>query len=73
MQSFEQSILPGAQSAVDSASRGFEMGKFSFLDVLDAQRSLIAARSQYLLASAEATSAWGQIALIYGDLLTPEP
>lgn len=68
VRSFNQQILPAAQSAVDSASRGFEMGKFNFLDVLDAQRTLIAARTQYLAATAQATEAWVRIERIYGDL-----
>nr|BFD44368.1 TolC family protein [Pseudomonas sp. FFPRI_1] len=66
--SFNQTILPGAQTAVDSATRGFEMGKFSFIDVLDAQRTLINARSQYLAAVAQTTDAWVRIERIYGDL-----
>ena len=65
---FNQQILPAAQSAVDAATRGFEMGKFNFLDVLDAQRTLIAARNQYLTATAQATDAWVRIERIYGDL-----
>ncbi|WP_010177085.1 TolC family protein [Pseudomonas sp. PAMC 25886] len=68
VRSFNQQILPAAQSAVDSATRGFEMGKFNFLDVLDAQRTLIAARTQYLTATAQATDAWVRIERIYGDL-----
>ncbi|OLY75158.1 type I secretion protein TolC [Pseudomonas sp. ATCC PTA-122608] len=68
VRSFNQQILPAAQSAVDSATRGFEMGKFNFLEVLDAQRTLIAARTQYLAATAQATEAWVRIERIYGDL-----
>ncbi|MCU1780029.1 TolC family protein [Pseudomonas sp. 14P_5.3_Bac1] len=68
VRAFNQHILPAAQSAVDSATRGFEMGKFNFLDVLDAQRTLIAARTQYLVATAQATDAWVRIERIYGDL-----
>ena len=41
-------VLPGARSAYEAATIGFENGKFSFLEVLDAQRTLIAAKSQYL-------------------------
>ncbi len=72
---FNQVILPAAQSAVDSATRGFEMGKFNFLDVLDAQRTLFEARSQYLQAVADATDAWVRIERIYGDTraLFPTP
>ncbi|WP_256588760.1 TolC family protein, partial [Pseudomonas sp. HMWF021] len=65
---FNQTILPAAQSAVDSATRGFEMGKFGFLDVLDAQRTLIAARSQYIQAVSEATDARVRLERIFGDL-----
>ena len=63
VRAFNQQILPAAQLAVDSATRGFEMGKFSFLDVLDAQRTLIAARTQYLTATAQATDAWVRIGI----------
>jgi cobalt-zinc-cadmium efflux system outer membrane protein len=68
VEAFNQTILPAAQSAVDSATRGFEMGKFGFLDVLDAQRTLISARSQYIQAVSEATDARVRIERIFGDL-----
>lgn len=48
-----QDILPGAQSAYDAAYEGYRLGKFGFLDVLDAQRTLFGAKNQYLLALAE--------------------
>lgn len=66
--SFNQTILPAAQNAVDTATRGFEMGKFNFLDVLDAQRTLISARNQYIQAIAEATDAWVRIERVFGDV-----
>ncbi len=47
-QLFAEQVLPGAQSAYDAAAKGFELGKFSFLEALDAQRTLLQARSQYL-------------------------
>jgi cobalt-zinc-cadmium efflux system outer membrane protein len=68
VKAFDQTILPAAQSAVDSATRGFEMGKFGFLDVLDAQRTLISARSQYIQAVSEATDARVRIERIFGEL-----
>lgn len=67
IRALEQSILPAAQRAVDSATRGFQMGKFAFLDVLDAQRTLIDSRGRYLQAIAEATESWAAIERIYGD------
>ncbi|KGG82335.1 transporter [Comamonas thiooxydans] len=41
-------VLPTAQVAYEAASKGFALGKFGYLDVLDAQRSLFDVRSQYL-------------------------
>ncbi|MBY4895889.1 TolC family protein [Cupriavidus sp. AU9028] len=41
-------VLPGAERAYQVALRGFEAGKFGFLDVLDAQRTLFQARLRYL-------------------------
>lgn len=46
-------VLPAAQSALDAAVTGFELGKFNFLDVLDAQRTLFQTRAQYLSALSE--------------------
>nr|WP_238540176.1 TolC family protein [Pseudomonas sp. GM84] len=68
VEDYERTILPSAQQAVDTATRGFEMGKFAFLDVLDAQRTLIEARALYLEALAQATDARAQVERIYGDV-----
>lgn len=50
LDSLSGEVLPAAQQAYDAAVTGFELGKFGFLDVLDTQRALIAARTQYLQA-----------------------
>ncbi|MFJ4396272.1 TolC family protein [Pseudomonas sp. NPDC089396] len=68
VEDYDRTILPSAQQAVDIATRGFEMGKFAFLDVLDAQRTLIEARALYLEALAQATDARAQVERIYGDV-----
>ncbi len=47
-----QEILPGARSAYDAAREGYRLGKFGFLDVLDAQRTLFGSKNQYLAALA---------------------
>lgn len=47
-ETLKTTILPAAQQAHDAATRGFEAGKFGFLDVLDAQRTLLQARVRYL-------------------------
>lgn len=51
---------------MESAVRGFEMGKFAFIDVLDAQRTLVSMRVKYLTTLDEAVSAWVVLERIYG-------
>lgn len=53
VEALQSDILPGAQTAFDAATKGFELGKFSYLDALDAQRTLLQARSQYLRSLSE--------------------
>jgi outer membrane protein, heavy metal efflux system len=43
-----QEVLPAAQEAFEVATEGYRQGKFGFLDVLDAQRTLFETRGQYL-------------------------
>ncbi len=66
----QKDILPGASSAFDAATKGFEAGKFSFLDVLDAQRTLFLAKSQYLRALSDAHRAAADIDRVLGEPLT---
>jgi len=60
-------VLPGALSAYEAAGKGFDAGKFSFLETLDAQRTLIQARVQYLRALAETHRAATEIERLLGD------
>jgi cobalt-zinc-cadmium efflux system outer membrane protein len=66
VQSLEQDVLPGAKSAYDAATIGFENGKFNFLEVLDAQRTYFTAKSQYLKALGEAHRAAADIDRLLG-------
>ena len=68
VESYDKTILPSAQQAVETATRGFEMGKFGFIEVLDAQRTLIVARGQYLESLAAATNARAQVERVYGEV-----
>jgi cobalt-zinc-cadmium efflux system outer membrane protein len=63
----QRDVLPGAKSAYDAATIGFENGKFNFLEVLDAQRTYFAAKSQHLKALAEAHRAAADIDRVLGD------
>lgn len=67
--SLQNDILPNAQSAFDAANRGFSLGKFNFLDVLDAQRTLYQAKSQYINALLEAHQAIAEIERILGAVV----
>lgn len=60
-------VLPNAQNAFELAIKGFEFGKFNFLDVLDAQRSLLAAKNQYLRSCTEVHRAATDIQALVGD------
>jgi cobalt-zinc-cadmium efflux system outer membrane protein len=69
-------VLPGAQGAYEAAVKGFELGKFSFLEVLDAQRTLMQARARHVLAMAAAHRASAELDRILGsgemsDVTTP--
>lgn len=63
----QRDVLPGAQVAYDAAAKGFELGKFSFLDVLDAQRTLLEARARHLRATADAHRAAAELNRLLGD------
>jgi len=62
-----QDILPGAQSAYDAAREGYRFGKFGFLDVLDAQRTLFGAKNQYLLALADYHKSMAEVERLVGS------
>ncbi|MGJ7564292.1 TolC family protein [Variovorax sp. GB1R11] len=65
-QTLQRDALPGAETAYKAATKGFELGKFSFLEALDAQRTLFQVRAQYLLALADAHRAAGDLDRLLG-------
>lgn len=64
-------VMPAALSAFRAAVTGFELGKFSFLDVLDAQRTLSQARSSHIEALTAINRAAVQIERVLGPLDAP--
>lgn len=69
-----ETVLPGAKSAVDQITEGYSTGRFSQLDVLDAQRSYNETRTQYVRALADYHKAQAQIdALTAGPVELPNP
>jgi cobalt-zinc-cadmium efflux system outer membrane protein len=66
-------VLPGAQQAFDAANEGYRQGKFGFLDVLDAQRTLFEARGQYVEALAAYHRAVAEVERLIGEPLGAVP
>lgn len=66
VQVLRDDALPTAQTAYDAALKGYELGKFAFLDVLDAQRTLFQLRRQLLQASADAHRAAADLDRLLG-------
>jgi cobalt-zinc-cadmium efflux system outer membrane protein len=46
-ESYKTSLLPQAESALSVSEAGYQAGKSSFLDLLDAQRSLLNFKLEY--------------------------
>jgi len=65
-ETLQRDALPGAETAFKAATKGFELGKFSFLEALDAQRTLFQVRTQYLVALADAYRASGDLDRLLG-------
>jgi len=60
-------VLPAARDALEASSRGYELGRFALLDVLDAQRTLFQGRSQYVAALANAHRAYAELNRLTGS------
>jgi cobalt-zinc-cadmium efflux system outer membrane protein len=59
-------VLPGARSAFEAVSEGYRLGKFGYLEVLDAQRTLVSAGGQYLGALADYHKAAAEVERLIG-------
>ncbi len=67
-----EEMLPGAKSAFDAASTGYQLGKFGFLDALDAQRTLFRTNQQYVKALAEYHRVIAELERLTGEPLNAE-
>ena len=65
-ETLRREVLPGARSAYQAASKGYELGKFAYLDVLDAQRTYFQTQFQHLRALAQAHRAAAEIERVLG-------
>ncbi len=66
--------LPGAQQTFDAVTEGYRLGRFGLLDVLDAQRTLIAVGGQYIRALSQYHQAVANVERLIGaPLPTTDP
>ncbi|OQK18752.1 transporter [Methyloprofundus sedimenti] len=63
-------VIPGAESAFKVASRGYRLGEYDFLQVLDAQRTLVGVKTQYIQAQADYHMNVAEIERLIGGSLT---
>ncbi len=62
----QERLLPDATRTLEASTQGFSLGKFGFLDVLDAQRTLFQARAQHLRALSDAQQAASDLEALLG-------
>lgn len=62
-------VLPGAQSSFDAVSEGYRDGKFDYLQVLDAQRTLFETRGRYIESLAAYHKAKADVGRLIGQNL----
>jgi cobalt-zinc-cadmium efflux system outer membrane protein len=68
----QRDIVPAAESAYQAAAKGFELGKFSFLEVLDAQRTYFQVKSQYWQALSNMHQAAAELDRLAGPTRTDQ-
>jgi len=66
----EEEILPTATATFEATQRGFEQGKFPYLDVLDTQRTLFEAKNQYVDALADLHQASAEMERFLGESMS---
>ena len=69
LSSLKENILPAATQTFDAINNAYKQGKFGYLDVLDAQRTLFEARRQYLDGLAAYHESVAEIERIIGESL----
>ena len=65
----KDSVIPASQSAFDAINEGYRLGKFGFLNVLDAQRTLFDAKLRYLRALTDYHKAVADVEGLIGEPL----
>lgn len=66
----QEQVLPGAESAFEASQIGYRQGKFDYLEVLDAQRTLFSARTRQIQALAEYNRTVAEVERLVGTPLS---
>jgi len=66
----QEQVLPGAKTAFEAAQTGYRQGKFDYLEVLDAQRTLFSTQTQYIRALAKYNLAVAEVERLIGTSLS---
>jgi cobalt-zinc-cadmium efflux system outer membrane protein len=53
LESLEKTVLPAAAEALAASNEGFAQGRFSYLEVLDSQRTIFEVKEEYIQAASE--------------------
>ncbi len=72
VEAYRSTILPGAESAYQAVQKGYRLGKFALLDVLDTQRTFFNAKGQYLRALAAYHQGVADIERLIGGALSED-
>ncbi len=72
VRSYEKEIVPASTEAFEAISIGFREGKFGFLEVLDAQRTLSEARLLYLYSLGRYATAYTRLERSIGGTISRE-
>lgn len=65
----QTAVLPRVKTVLDAVRSGYTQGKFAYLEVIDAQRALVEARTEYIEALISAHSALADLERIAGGYL----
>jgi cobalt-zinc-cadmium efflux system outer membrane protein len=73
-QALKDHVLPANQTSFDAISEGYRLGKYGYLDVLEAQRSLFQSRIQLLRALSDISTSAAELERITGKeiLILPD-
>lgn len=68
--SLQKDVLPAAEQAFSAVGEAYRVGKITFIEVLDAQRALLEARSSYIGSLADYHKSLAEVERLIGQPLT---